>query len=113
MEKLQVGDKVYNVSRDGFEDFARYSFSEVERLTKTLAVLKNGTRLFNEPRESFIMESVGYPVKGEWGTHWHKVSIQAIRQAQMEAEKIKIHDWFEKREFSLEEKKKVFELFRS
>ncbi|MDB9911215.1 hypothetical protein OAD14_00025 [Flavobacteriaceae bacterium] len=55
---LKIGDKMYNAKQDGFEDFVRYSFSEVVCLTKTLAVLKNGTRLVNTPPSFFF------------GSHW-------------------------------------------
>ena len=110
MEKLKVGDKMYNVVQDGFDDFARYTFSEVEKLTDTLAVLKNGIRLINKPKPSYIMENVGYSVSRKKGTHWHKVSLQAIRKAQIENEKITIYDWFEEKEFTLEEKRTIYEL---
>ncbi|WP_281542176.1 pyruvate kinase [Maribacter aestuarii] len=110
MEKLEVGDKMYNVVQDGFDDFARYSFSEVVKLTETLAVLKNGIRLINKPKPSYIMEDIGYSVSRKKGTHWHKVSLQAIRNAQIENEKIKVHNWFEEKEFSLEEKSTIYEL---
>ncbi len=111
MDLLKVGDKVYTVKRDGFADFARYSFSEVERLTKTLAVLKNGVRLVNKPRESFIMEDVGYSVARDYGKHWHKVSLKAIREAQLENAKIRVHEWFEQRTFSLAEKQLIHKQF--
>lgn len=110
MEKLEIGDKLYNVAQDGFNDFARYSFSEVVELTETLAVLKNGVRLINKPKQSYIMEEVGYSVSRKKGTHWHIVSLTAIRNAQIENEKITIHDWFEERDFSLQEKKRIYEL---
>ena len=110
MEELKVGDKMYNVVQDGFDDFARYTFSEVEQLTYTLAVLKNGIRLVNKPKPSYIMEDVGYSVSRKKGTHWHKVSLQAVRKAQIENEKIKIYDWFEGKEFTLEEKRTIYEL---
>jgi len=111
MNKLKIGDKVYNVAKDGFDDFARYSFSEVVALTETLAVLKNEVRLINKPKPSYIMEDVGYSVSRKKGTHWHIVSLQAIRNAQIENEKIKIHDWFASKEFTLEEKRQIFETF--
>ncbi|EAR02006.1 hypothetical protein [Maribacter sp. HTCC2170] len=111
MELLEVGDKMYTVKRDGFEDFARYTFSEVVRLTKTLAILKNGVRLVNKPKESFIMEDVGYSVARDYANHWHKVSLKAIRTAQIENQKIKVHDWFEQREFNLEEKQLIYKQF--
>jgi len=113
MVLLKIGDKMYNVKRDGFEDFARYTFSEVVRLTKTLAVLKNGVRLLNKPKESFIMEEVGYSVARDYHNHWHKVSLNAIRTAQIENQKIKVHEWFEQRQFSLEEKKIIYKQFES
>lgn len=103
MRYLEVGDKLFNVKRDGFNDFARYSFSEVVSLTKTLAVLKNGVRLVNQPRKSYIISDVGYPVSKNKGAHWHIVTIEAIRDAQVENAKIEAHDWFQEKEFSLKE----------
>ncbi len=109
MVKLKVGDKLYNVAQDGFNDFARYSFSEVVELTETLAVLKNGVRLINKPKQSYIMEDVGYSVSRKKGTHWHLVSLTAIHKAQIENEKIRIHEWFKERDFSFQEKKRIYE----
>ncbi|WP_413994401.1 pyruvate kinase [Maribacter sp. 2307ULW6-5] len=111
MRKLRVGDKVYNATQNGFSDFVRYSFSEVVSLTKTLAVLKNGVKLYNEPRISYITESVGYSVSRQKGKHWHLVSLEAIRKAQLENENIAAHEWFQKKEFTLEEKKQIYALF--
>lgn len=111
MRKLEIGDKLYQVQRDGFDDFARYRFSEVVKLTKTLAILKNGVRLRNEPKESFLVEDIGYSVYRERGNHWHLVSLQAIRKAQIEQEKIRAHDWFHQKKFSLDEKVKLFKLY--
>lgn len=112
MRNLEVGDKMYNVKQDGFGDFARYSFSEVIELTKTLAVLKNGTRLYNQPKISYIMEDIGYSVSKKKGIHWHLVSLKAIRNAQVENEKIAAHDWFEEKEFSLLEKQLIYKEFK-
>lgn len=112
MRQLEVGDKVYNVRQNGFGDFARYSFSEVVRLTKTLAILKNGVRLYNQPRPSYLIEDVGYCVSRKKGVHWHLVSLQAIRKAQIENEKIKAHDWFETKEFTLQEKQRIYKAFQ-
>lgn len=113
MRELKVGDKLYNVTQNGFSDFARYSFSEVIGLTKTLAILKNGTRLINQPKISYIIEDVGYSVSRKKGVHWHLVSLQAIRNAQIENEKIAAHDWFEEKTFSLEEKQQIYKAFKS
>ncbi len=112
MRNLEVGDKLYNVTQDGFTDFARYSFSEVVALTKTLAILKNGIRLYNQPRVSYIMEDVGYSVSRKKGTHWHLVSLKAIRKAQIENEKIAANDWFETKEFTIQEKQLIYNEFK-
>ncbi|WP_299433913.1 pyruvate kinase [uncultured Maribacter sp.] len=111
MEKLKIGDKVYNVKRDGFEDLARYTFSVVEKTTKTLAVLKNGVRLKNDPKISYIMEDVGFSVYRDYATHWHLVSLKAIREAQIENEKIKAIDWFENKNFTNNEKLLIYRKF--
>lgn len=112
MRELEIGDKVYNVKQDGFGDFERYTFSEVVKLTKTLAILKNGIRLYNQPRPSYIIEDVGYCVSRKKGVHWHLVSLKAIRNAQVEQEKIEAHDWFEAKEFTLQEKQFMFREFK-
>lgn len=112
MRPLEIGDKVYNVTQDGFDDFKRYSFSVVVKLTKTLAILKNDVRLVNDPKPSYIMEDVGYSVyRQRGGVHWHLVSLDAIRQAQIENKKIEAHDWFQDKKFSLKEKQYIYELF--
>ncbi|MCA0959802.1 pyruvate kinase [Muricauda ruestringensis] len=112
MRPLEIGDKVYNVTQDGFDDFKRYTFSVVVELTKTLAILKNGTRLVNYPKPSYIMEDIGYSVYRQRGVHWHLVSINAIREAQIENKKIEVHDWFKDKKFTLEEKQAIYNLFK-
>ncbi len=112
MRALEVGDKLYNVKQDGFGDFARYSFSEVVEMTKTLAILKNGVRLYNQPRPSYIIEDIGYCVSRKKGIHWHLVSLKAIRNAQIENEKISAHDWFEDKVFTLKEKQLIYREFK-
>lgn len=113
MKKLKVGDKVYNTRQNGFTDFVRYSFSEVVSLTKTLAVLKNGERLINQPKTSYITEDIGYSVSRKKGTHWHLVSLEAIRKAQIENEKIEAVAWFHEKEFTHEEKLEIYRYFTS
>tara|TARA_R110000868_G_scaffold112574_3_gene303098 strand:+ start:338 stop:697 length:360 start_codon:yes stop_codon:yes gene_type:complete len=113
MEELKIGDNVYNTTQDGFDDFVRYSFSEVVAVTKTLAILKNGNRLINQPKISYITEDIGYSEKGQRGVHWHVVSVKAIRNAQLENEKIAAEDWFENKKFSLKEKQWIYQQFKS
>lgn len=112
MRQLQIGDKMYNVKQQGFDDFMRFSFSEVIELTKTLAVLKNGVKIINQPKTSFI-ESIGYSVNRDRNTHWHLMNVEVIRKAQLENKKIAIHDWFEEKQFTFEEKRAIFEAFQA
>ncbi|MGJ8736024.1 pyruvate kinase [Zobellia laminariae] len=112
MKELEIGDKLYNTKQEGFNDFIRYSFSEVVELTKTLAVLRNGVKLINQPKISYITEGIGYSVNRHKGVHWHLVSLEAIRTAQIENEKIAAHDWFENKEFSLQEKQWIYKQFK-
>ena len=110
MRQLEIGDKMYNVRQKGFDDFMRYSFSEVVELTITLAVLKNGVKVINKPRVSFV-EAVGYSVNRDRGVHWHLLTIEVIRKAQIENEKIAIHNWFQEKQFSFEEKHAIYKAF--
>ncbi|MGY8913943.1 MAG: pyruvate kinase [Flavobacteriales bacterium] len=112
MKQLEVGDKVYNIHRDGFNDFQRYTFSEVVRLTKTLAVLENGVRLTNQPKTSWISEDICYSVYRDYWTYWHLTSEKAIQDAREENEKIEAYDWFESKVFSVKEKQTIYKLFQ-
>ncbi|MBC8769905.1 pyruvate kinase [Arenibacter sp. BSSL-BM3] len=112
MEELKVGDKLYNVSQNGFGDFFRYSFSEVVRLTKTLAVLDNGERLRNKPVRSLINGDIGFALASNRWVYWHIVSGEIEQLAHEENEKIVINDWFKDRTFSASEKKMIFNLFK-
>ncbi|MDO1502613.1 hypothetical protein Q2T40_21105 [Winogradskyella maritima] len=40
MRPLEIGDKVYNVTQDGFDDFKRYSFSVVVKIDQNLGHFK-------------------------------------------------------------------------
>ncbi|MFT6839093.1 MAG: hypothetical protein ACJAZR_002637 [Sediminicola sp.] len=112
MKQLEIGDKVYNIHRDGFNDFQRYTFSEVVRLTKTLAVLENGVRLMNQPKTSWISEDICYSVYRDYWTYWHLTSEMAIVKAKEENEKIAAYDWFETKFFNLKEKQAIYKLFQ-
>tara|TARA_R110002049_G_scaffold70186_2_gene181442 strand:- start:1375 stop:1776 length:402 start_codon:yes stop_codon:yes gene_type:complete len=112
MEDLKVGDKLYNVSQNGFGDFFRYSFSEVVRLTKTLAVLDNGERLRNKPVKSLINGEIGFALASNRWVYWHIVSGEIQQLAQEESEKIAMADWFKDRIFSMAEKRMIYNLFK-
>jgi len=58
------------------------------------------------------MEEIGYSVSRQKGVHWHLVSLKAIRNAQVENEKIAAHVWFEAKEFTLKEKQLLYKSFK-
>ncbi|MDL5512663.1 pyruvate kinase [Arenibacter sp. M-2] len=111
MDDLKIGDKLYNVSQNGFGDFFRYSFSEVVRLTKILAVLENGVRLRNKPIRSMINNEIGYSLATNRWVYWHKVTDEIKQKSREENKKIAVNDWFQQRSFNMQEKKIIYELF--
>lgn len=113
MEDLKVGDKLYNVSQNGFGDFFRYSFSEVVRLTKTLAVLDNGERLRNKPVKSMINGEIGFALANNRWLYWHIVSGEILQLAQEENERIAINDWFKDRQFNMADKIMIYQYFKN
>lgn len=113
MEELKVGDKLYNVGQNGFGDFFRYSFSEVVRLTKTLAVLDNGERLKNKPVKSLITGEIGYALASNRWVYWHILTKEIQDLAEEENQKITIHDWFKDRHFNMEDKRMIYHYFEN
>jgi len=57
------------------------------------------------------LEAIGYSVSQKKGVHWHILTIDTIREAQKEQQKIIIHEWFETKVFSFEEKVKIYSNF--
>jgi hypothetical protein len=115
MEKLKVGDKVCLVQRRKFGSGTSYSFSEVERLTNTQAVLKNGIKLVNEPKTTGFAfnneNAVCYSVYGDSWTKWQLTTPGIIQLAKDENKRIKISNWFSEQKFTDEQKEIIFDLF--
>ncbi|WP_189356653.1 pyruvate kinase [Arenibacter certesii] len=109
---LKVGDKLYNVSQNGFSDFMRYTFSEVVRLTKTLAILENGERLRNIKTTSALNKEVCYAQANNRWVYWYITTDEILQKAEEEEEKIVANDWFSQRSFNLEEKRMIYGLFK-
>ena len=82
------------------------------RLTKTLAVLDNGERLRNKPVKSLINGDIGFALAINRWVYWHIVSGEIQQLAQVEIEKISIDDWFKDRNFSVPEKRMIYNLFK-
>ncbi|MDX1365386.1 hypothetical protein [Arenibacter latericius] len=109
---LKVGDRLYNVSQNGFSDFMRYTFSKVVRVTKTLAILENGERLRNIETNSALNDEVCYAQANNRWVYWYITTDEILQKAEEENEKIAANDWFAARSFNLEEKRMIYRLFK-
>jgi hypothetical protein len=111
MEKLKVGDKVYNISKNRWSDITYYNLSEVVRLTKTQAVLENGTKLINELVTDYNREKC-FSEYGDRYNKWYIQTPEILEKAKAEKEKQIVRNWFENRKFTDEEKKKIYLQFK-
>lgn len=71
MEKLKLGDVVFLKCYKPLDSNQTYLEQTVIRLTKTLAVLDNGTRLVNEPNYFNNYPEYG---SGSYGNQWSKLN---------------------------------------
>lgn len=111
IEKLKVGDKVYRSVKERWGNNIYYSFEEVVRLTKTQAVLNDGTKLINEPSKGWGTE-YGFPTYGDHYAKWFITTDKAIKEAAIENERQSIDRWFGKRKFTDSEKAIIFKHFK-
>ena len=112
MEKLKVGDKLYFTSKQRWGMRINYRFETVERLTKTQAVLSDGTKLINEPTTDWARKKVCYSEYGNRYDKWYFQTEEILLEAKKEKERQSIESWFESRKFSDEEKKIVYLKFK-
>ena len=113
MEKLKVGDKLYFTSKQRWGMRINYRFETVERLTKTQAVLSDGTKLINEPTTDWGTDKkVCYSEYGNRYDKWYFQTEEILLEAKKEKERQSIESWFESRKFSDEEKKIVYLKFK-
>ena len=111
MELLKVGDKVCHVrySRWG-EGVVSYTFDEVDRLTKTLAVLKSGKRLVNIPNRRHFSE--GYDFREFGNSDSYQIVTDKLIQESEFHKKYKIaKSWFGKYVFTNEQILEIFEKY--
>jgi len=114
MEKLKIGDKLYIKVNRRLSNFVDYKFAEVVRLTKTQAILSNGTKLINEPTSNWHDEEKKF--FSEYGDKYSKWTFQdekIIDEANKERKKIKIHVWFRDKFFTELEKEQIYNLLKS
>jgi hypothetical protein len=112
MELLKIGDKLYCKEISRWTDNVTYKFSTVQRITKTQAILSNGTKLINEPTKGHYDEVVGYTTYGDRWKKWYFETEEILLLAKKEREKQIINSWFEKRKFTNEEKRIIYLKFK-
>lgn len=111
-EKLKVGDKVYKKEYPRWSKVPSYSFSTVARLTSTQAILENGTRLTNIPRDSFNHDAViDFREVGDKWAGWSIQTPEIIAEAKEQKRRNQIERWFSEQKFTFEQKKVIFEMF--
>ena len=108
--KLEVGDKVY--SKYYGRNSVRFSFSKVERLTKTLAILSSGTRLVNEGKIQHYSNNEGFLVYGafDW---WHLENEEVLKEYKEAQHQSKVNSWFSNQKFTYEQKQQIYNLFNT
>jgi len=113
MEKLKIGDKLFNKKHQQWGSNIYYKFATVERLTKTQAVLSDGTRLINEPQIKSYDKIISYPVYGDTWTRWHFETPEILEEAKKERDRQAVIRWFDSRKFSEEEKRIIYNTFKN
>jgi len=112
MEMLKIGDKVCLVQSQRYGDGTNYCFSEVERLTKTMAVLANGKRLINKAQISHYNNRVPeFPEYGDSWTRWQIETPEILEEHKKSLCEKKALDWFNGKKFTKEEKILIYNLF--
>jgi hypothetical protein len=112
MEKLKIGDKVFNKKSSRYSAFTDYSFGEVVRLTKTQAILNNGIKLINEPTTDWNSKDICFCLYGDRYTKWFFQNEEIIKEANKEILRKKIHYWFIDKKFTDQEKEQVYNLLQ-
>ena len=113
MEKLKVGDKLFYKNSGRWYNSITYSFADVVRLTKTLAVLSNGIKLIIEPtKDTYSNNDICYIQYGDRYKKWFITTEEVLNLAKKEREKTYINNWFLTRGFSDEEKRIVYLKFK-
>ena len=108
--KLKVGDKLCNISHQRWGDNVYYTFDEVERLTKTQAILKSGVKLINEQTKDWN-GLYCYMVYGDRYTKWQVQTDELIESAKKEKERQKVNNWFSNQKFNQEQVIQIYNLF--
>ena len=113
MQKLKVGNKLCLVTWNRWGNNTYYKFATVERLTKTQAVLSDGTKLVNEPSKYYGDKGPVFRQYGDNYTKWQFETPELREQAQKEDTRQKKNTWFSNRKFTEAERHAIYDLFES
>jgi hypothetical protein len=113
MELLKVGDMLYNKEYSQYSSNVFYKFATVERLTKTQAILSDGTRLVNEPKENWHDKVIEYHIVGDKYTAWRFETDEILKEAEAEINRQKIVRWFNEKKFTEDEKFIIYNTFET
>lgn len=113
MEELKIGDVVFLKTSERFSGKLIYIRSIVIRLTKTRAILENGTQLINEQTKG-CGDTIGYTV---YGDRYKVYQIQTDKDAEIinkwEEEQKIINWWLSNRDnFTVEQVKQIHSLLK-
>lgn len=106
--RLKVGDKVYRKQYQRFGDrVVSYNMTEVERLTKTQAILRDGTKLINEPTTDYN-KNVCFSEYGERSNRYKRLTDEIIKEQAEWKNAVKAVNWFDAQKWTEEQKIQVF-----
>jgi hypothetical protein len=111
-QKLKVGDKVYSIEHEQWGNNIYYIFATVERITKTQAILSNGVRLINEPKNNYH-NNIGYQTFGDSWKWYHIQTVEAIEESKKENKRQDIVRWFKNKKFTEEEQFLIYDTFKN
>ena len=110
--KLEVGDKLVAVKCYPYGGTKDFRYDEVERVTKTLAITKQGCKI----KIMGSMDRFDKVIK--WGNtpfsyhepDWQLVAPEILEEEKQYKELRKIQRWFDNKKFTDEEKKQIYNL---
>lgn len=113
MEKLKVGDKVYRKEYQRWgNDLRSYNFTEVERLTPTRAILKNGVVLINEPKD-YRDNPEHFEVHGDRWSKYKRITDDIVKEQADWTKLVMAKRFVDAQKWNDEQYLKIYELFNT
>jgi hypothetical protein len=114
MESLKIGDKVCYVRYSKWgEGVISYTFDEVGRVTKTLAILKSGKRLVNIPLRRHFSKDIEYYFSeyADNNTNYQIVTEKLLQECEFHKKYSLAKSWFAKYIFTNDQILEIFEKY--